>query len=158
VGSQGRLDRVAIAVHDIDKAREFYSDLLGIKFDETIIDDQAGVSVAYSRAGFELISPHTGGGPFAQALFRFLEEHGEGVNVVTVVVDDLDIAVTHFADRGVFPIATVVAGEGKEVLFDPAELHGVPLVLNECPDPHPMTTAALVPGTQQAVGAVLSPI
>ena len=153
----GKLDRVAVAVRDIDKARDFFGDLFGITFDPVIDDHGAGVRVVYSLAGIELIAPMPVDKPFAHALTGFLDEHGEGINVVAFAVDDFDAALEHFAARGVRPTAFVTAEPGREALFSPADTFGVPIVLNACPAVHPMTTAALNPGTTEALGARLEP-
>jgi methylmalonyl-CoA/ethylmalonyl-CoA epimerase len=150
-------DRVAVAVRDLEKAMTFFTDVFGITFDEVIDDEAAGVKAVYSRFGLELVSPMPVDKPFALSLQQFLEEKGEGVNVVTIMVGDMDRAMQHIKDRGIKPIALLSAGKGREAIFDPKDFYGIPIVLNECPDPHPMTTAVLVPGTKKAIGAVLIP-
>jgi methylmalonyl-CoA/ethylmalonyl-CoA epimerase len=151
------VDRIAVTVWDLEKAMAFFGDLFGITFDDVINDEAAGVKAVYSRFGLELVSPMPVDKPFALSLKQFLEENGEGVNVVTIMVSDVDRAVQHIKDRGIEPIAYVTVGNGREAIFNPKDFYGIPIVLNECPDPHPMTKAALVPGTKKAIGAEFTP-
>ncbi len=139
-----RVDRVVSLVRDIEKAKAFFSDLLDISFDETITDKEIGVQVTLAgRFGLELGSPIPTQHPLGQAEQRFLDENGESLRAIVIKVTDLDQAVQHFRDRGIEPVAMNTVGKGREAFYNPQDTFGVPIVLNEYPDPHPMTGQAI---------------
>ncbi|MBS7250145.1 MAG: hypothetical protein KIH08_06090 [Candidatus Freyarchaeota archaeon] len=50
-----RIDRVVIAVKNLDESMRFFSDLLGITFDPAGSSDEQLVRAAYSSSGIELM-------------------------------------------------------------------------------------------------------
>ena len=101
-----KIDRIAIAVKDLDGAMEFFSDLLGIEFDDPSSAGNIGMRGAYSSSGLELIEP-TGSDT---VIGKFVQERGEGLWALVFKVKDLDAAVEKFKRKGMR-----VAGE---VQFD----------------------------------------
>jgi methylmalonyl-CoA/ethylmalonyl-CoA epimerase len=93
---QVKINRVAVAVHDVRAAIKTYERLLNCKFHRAgeAVSSRTGLSVAASWEGcMEIISPLPGSDkPNAQAVRRFLEERGEGIYGVCYEVDDLDQA------------------------------------------------------------------
>ena len=91
-----KLNRVAIAVRDIQAAVKLYTELTGHRFFRAgpAVTDASGLSVAASwEAGMEIVAPIPGRNEApAQALRRFLETRGEGVFAVIMEVDDLAAA------------------------------------------------------------------
>lgn len=139
-----RVDRIVTLVKDMEKTKDFFSDLFGIPFDRTIVDEEIGMKIAMAgRFGFELTSPMPTGHPLGESEQRFLEEHGEGMRFIVIKVSDLDKAVQHFKERGIEPVAMNTVGNGREAFFNPRDTFGIPIILNEYPDPHPMTEQAL---------------
>jgi catechol 2,3-dioxygenase-like lactoylglutathione lyase family enzyme len=142
-----RVDRVVSLVRNLDKAKAFFSDLLDISFDETITDKEIGVKVTHAgRFGLELVSPIPTEHPMGQAEQRFLDENGECLRFIVIKVADLDQAVQRFRDQWIEPMGMNTVGKGKEAFYNPADTFGVPIVLNEYPDPHPMTGEAIAAG------------
>jgi len=69
------IDRIAIAVKDLDKAVKFYSELLDIDFDVFPEHEGLGMRGAYGASGLEFIeatSPDT-------TIGKFIKERGEGL-------------------------------------------------------------------------------
>lgn len=87
------VNRVMIAVHDMEKAKGLYSDLLGATFEDA---DWTGapfgisVSIAWD-AGIELCAPLPGREQDS-AVSQFLAHRGEGVMNIFFGVDDGDAA------------------------------------------------------------------
>ncbi|MCP5395208.1 MAG: VOC family protein [Sphingomonadaceae bacterium] len=87
------MNRVMIAVHDLEKAKQLYSDMLGAIFmDANWTGEPYGINVAIAwDAGIELCAPMPGREKDS-AVSQFLEQRGEGVMNVFFGVDDADKA------------------------------------------------------------------
>ncbi len=86
------VNRVTIAVKDLEKGIDFYAKLLGATFHEATADDVVtlGIRVAMSwDAGIELVSPMPERESFVT---EFLEQRGEGLMGVVFAVDDVEEA------------------------------------------------------------------
>lgn len=137
-----KIERVAIAVRDFDKAEKFFSELLGIHFDEPGMNDEAGLRAAYSAFGLELIEatePDT-------LIDQFIRKRGEGVFCVVIKVKNLSEAVKSFEEKGLRRVGEINKGGLKEILFHPKDSYGVQLVLAEYEAKHPASVAAQSPG------------
>jgi predicted enzyme related to lactoylglutathione lyase len=124
-----RVDRVVwnrANEEDFKKTLEFFSDLLDVKFD-IIRDPEAQVMVALSRGGFGLEL----GMPF---------HHEDRQCMMIIKVTNMDEAVQKFKEHGIEVRALRSVGEAKEASFDPKDTCGIPIILNECPEPHMMYT------------------
>lgn len=94
------IERVALAVRDLDRARSFFEKVFDAEFEN--IEDVKDMKFRYQpfRVGgklMELLCPYDESSPIA----RFLEKRGEGVHHVTFQVDDLDQAIAELKKRGV---------------------------------------------------------
>ena len=86
------VNRVVIAVKDLEKAMNFYSKLLSATFHEATAEDVVtlGIRVAFSwDAGIELVAPMPGRESFVTEI---LEQRGEGLINVVFAVDDVEKA------------------------------------------------------------------
>ena len=92
MGLQG-VNRVLIAVRDLDAARQRYSELLGAHFEDAgWTGEPFGIAVAIAwDAGIELCAPLPGR-ERDSAVSAFLERQGEGVMNVFFAVDDVEAA------------------------------------------------------------------
>jgi methylmalonyl-CoA/ethylmalonyl-CoA epimerase len=96
-----RIDHVAIAVRDQEKARSFFVDILGGR--ELFCAPAPGQGFRWTTIELgtscfiELIDPTDQEG-FAH---RFLETRGEGPHHITIQVDDLEKVHNHLEDKGV---------------------------------------------------------
>jgi len=105
---QRGINRVTMAVWDLEKGKEFYTKLLGAEF-ESVNDADAeafGLHCAIAwNAGIELVAPIEGRAGYVRS---FLEKNGEGLTGVVFAVEDVeeskreaeaaDIPVLHFLD------------------------------------------------------------
>lgn len=95
------VNRVMIAVHDLEKAKQAYTDLLGATFMEAHWTGAPwGIEVAIAwDAGIELCAPMPGR-EHDSAVSQFLAQRGEGVINVFFGVDDGDAAHARAAALG----------------------------------------------------------
>ncbi len=141
-----RVDRVLAIVDDIDRAKAFFADLLGVAFDRTIIDENVQLEVAMSRFGLELASPMTEDHPIVNDPAGFTTRGGI-LRLIVIRVTDFDKAVAHFKERGIEPTQLLTIGAAREAIYDPADTYGVSIVLNEYPEMHGMTPQAIADPT-----------
>lgn len=133
------IDRIVVAVKDLDKAKNLLSDLLDVEFDEPLIDEEYHMRAVYSLFGLELVESTKPG----SVIDQYLEAKGEGVFRVVIKVTDLDAAVKRLEDKGVHTVGALNVGELREVAFHPKDFHGIQIVLAEYETKHPATVAAL---------------
>ncbi|AZI35369.1 hypothetical protein NT2_09_01580 [Caenibius tardaugens NBRC 16725] len=95
------VNRVLIAVHDLEKAKRLYHDLLGATFvDANWTGEPYGIHVAIAwDAGIELCAPMPGR-ETDSAVSPYLQTHGEGVMNVFFGVSDGEAAVERIAAHG----------------------------------------------------------
>jgi methylmalonyl-CoA/ethylmalonyl-CoA epimerase len=134
-----KIDRIAIAVKDLEKAKEFFSDLLGIDFDIVGQHRELGMRGAYSACGLELLESTRPD----SIIGRFLEQRGEGLWALVLKVRNMDETVKQFKAKGLQVAGDVKAGAMREVAFHPKGSYGVEIVLAEYPEKHPATVAAM---------------
>ena len=134
-----KIDRIAIAVKDLEKAAEFFSDLLDIDFDIVGTQSDLRMRGGYSACGLELIEPtHP-----KSLIARFLEQRGEGLWAVVLKVKNMDEMIKKFEEKGLKVAGDVTVGAMREVAFHPKGSYGVEIVLAEYPEKHGATVAAL---------------
>jgi len=134
-----KIDRIAIAVKDLEKAAAFFSDLLDIDFDIVGTHSELGMRGGYSASGLELIEPtHP-----ESIVGKFLQQRGEGLWAVVLKVKNMDEMIKKFEAKGLKVAGDITAGTMREVAFHPKGSHGVEIVLAEYPEKHPATVAAL---------------
>ncbi|MDO9526999.1 MAG: VOC family protein [Gemmobacter sp.] len=133
-----KMERVAVAVRDMDKAAPFFEELLGVRFDPVIESPELGMSGRYSAEGLELVA-----GTEGSVIDKFIDGRGQGVFCVVFKVTDMDAAISHFAGKGLKPVNDVTFGAMREVAFHPRDSFGLQIVLAEYNAVHPATYAAL---------------
>ena len=134
-----KIDRVVIAVKDIEKGMKFFSDLLDIEFDVIDDDEEIGMRGTYSPSGLELLQPTNPD----TIIGRFLEKRGEGLWAIVLKVKNMDEAVERFKQKGLKVAGDIKVGDMREVAFHPKGSFGVELILVEYPEMHPATIAFL---------------
>ncbi len=138
------VDRVMIAVPDIDSTAAQFNELLGIEFSDlmepTTSTDHGSqpVSNVVSPTGVELVAPRSENNEVA----RFLEEHGPGLYALSIRVADLDEAKDELADKGIHPVGRFAHGDFDEAFYHPENFGGAMVILAEYEAPHPAITAA----------------
>ena len=133
------IDRVAIAVKDLDKAMKLFAELLDIDFDVFPKHQELGMRGAYSASGLELIEPLGDD----TMIGRFIKERGEGFWSLILKVKNMDEMIKRFEEKGIKPFNEESFGTMREVSFHPKDTFGVEIILAEYPDKHPATAAAM---------------
>ncbi len=130
-----KVDRVVVAVKDIEKARDFFSDLLGMQFHDIHEDHEFQLKVSLPKnVGIELLAPLTAD----SMIGRFIKEKGEGVWAIVIRVSDLDKAAKIFKEKGIRTVAQLTRCGSREIIFDAKDTYGVLIVINEYPDVSPV--------------------
>ncbi len=129
-----RIQRVVIAVRNLDEAVMRYSDLLGVRFVDYGEQEKGGVRAMVSEDWLvELISPVQ---PQSVAA-RFLEKHGEGVMGVAFEVADLYEARRNVENNGFKVLDEIDFGavdqwsSFKEIILHPKDTNGAPIMFVE---------------------------
>jgi methylmalonyl-CoA/ethylmalonyl-CoA epimerase len=137
------VNRVTIAVKDLDKGIALYSGLLGATFhDQSTPAEPYGLRCAISwDAGIELVAPLPGRSSFAE---KHIAKHGEGLMGVVFAVDDVDEARQRAEKMGIGVLALIEYDQDqvreyhqdmfkkyKEYMLNPADTYGVGVVLGQ---------------------------
>lgn len=130
-----KLDHIHIAVEDLEKTAEFFSDLFETSFSETITDPDVEVKAKIDPLGLELLEPTNG------AIGKFLESEGEGIQALSFKVADLEEAVEEAESKGIRKVGEMETGNVKEVQLHPKDTHGVMIELCEYKEEHDLATA-----------------
>lgn len=116
----GRLNHVAIAVHDLEAGAALYRDMLGAKVSEPVPQPAHGVTTVFvdlPNTRIELIAPLGSGSPIA----AFLERNPfGGIHHVCYEVKDVRAAVHDLAARGARVLGDgepKIGAHGKPVVF-----------------------------------------
>jgi methylmalonyl-CoA epimerase len=95
------ISHIAIAVQNLDRACEFYRDVMGGEIVNRHRMDTQKVEVAFVKFGghtkIELLCPTEPDSPVG----RFLAKHGAGLHHICLETDDIDQQMSYFEDHGV---------------------------------------------------------
>ena len=131
----GRLNHVAIAVKDIEKAAGVYRDTLGAQISAAVAQPEHGVTTVFvmlPNTKIELLEPLGEGSPIA----RFLERSPDGgIHHLCYEVDDILAARDRLKAQGVRVLGNgepKIGAHGKPVLFlHPKDLCGTLVEIEE---------------------------
>ena len=130
-----KVDHIGIAVKDLDQAKKFYSDMLGMEImGEEVVEEQK-VRVCFIPCGdseIELLESTSPEGPIA----KFIEKNGdkEGIQHIAVRVDNVEAAIADLKEKGVRMIdeqPRYGAGGTKIAFVHPKATGGILLDLSE---------------------------
>jgi methylmalonyl-CoA/ethylmalonyl-CoA epimerase len=127
-----KINHVAVVVEDIESARTFWEDALGIKMDhvEDVPAQKAKVGFfAVGEGEIELVQPTDPESGTA----KFLNERGGGMHHLCLEVDDIEGMLTRLAEKGVRLInEKPLELEGRKMAFiHPKSANGVLVELYE---------------------------
>jgi len=133
-----RLERVALAVENLEEAQAFFERYFGFKFRPLEYIEDMGIRYAPFEVGenlMELLEATRADSPVA----RFLKSRGQGVHHITFEVDDLDAAVKELESRGLKiayrheykPGVTFEGYRWREAFVHPKDAFGVLIHLAE---------------------------
>ncbi len=131
----GRLNHVAIAVPDLERARAFYRDALGARVSEIEDQPEHGVRTVFvtlPNTKIELLGVLGEDSPIR----GFLERHPQGgIHHICVEVEDIEAARAQLRARGVRLLGggePRIGAHGKPVLFlHPKDVFGTLLELEQ---------------------------
>jgi methylmalonyl-CoA/ethylmalonyl-CoA epimerase len=130
------LDHIGIAVRDLDGAIGFYRDVLGLKLEGVHTLTERRVRVAFFSAGgetrIELLEPLDDESTIA----KFLSSRGEGIHHLAVRVEDIEVVLEKFKQKGLTLIdeKPKAGAAGKKIAFvHPKSTGGVLLELCQGP-------------------------
>ena len=121
-----KIDHVAIAVNDVEKAAKIYQQALGadsIEF-ETVESEGVKVAIIHLENGrVELMQPTNDNSPIK----KFLDKKGEGLHHMALETDDIEGEVERMEGCGIQFLGKIRPGSaGTKVTFiHPKSLHGV---------------------------------
>lgn len=133
-----RIDHIAIAVHDIDEAAKFYTDILKLNLSGVEVVTEQKTKVGFLKIGgsnIELVQPASEDSP----LVKFLETRGPGIHHICLDVDDIQKEVEELKKRGVRMIDDIPrpGAHNTQVAFiHPKSSGGVLIELNQLPEQH----------------------
>lgn len=128
-----RVDHIGIAVKDLDAAKKFYTDVLGMTTQGEEVIEQQKVKVCFIPSGdseVELLESTTPDGPIA----KFIEKKGEGIQHIALRVDSIENALTDLKAKGVRLIdesPRYGAGGASIAFVHPKATGGILLELSE---------------------------
>jgi len=128
-----KVDHIGIAVKDLEQAKKFYTEVLGMTVmgEETV--EQQKVKVCFIPCGdseVELLESTSPDGPIA----KFIEKNGEGMQHVALRVDNILEAIADLKAKGVRMIDEVPrygAGGAQIAFVHPKATGGILLELSE---------------------------
>ncbi|MBP3400676.1 MAG: methylmalonyl-CoA epimerase [Selenomonadales bacterium] len=128
-----KVDHVGIAVKDLEQAKKFYTEMLGIPaMGEEVVAEQK-VKVCFIPCGdseIELLESTEPDGPIA----KFIEKKGEGIQHVALNVDNIENALADLKEKGVRLIdekPRYGAGGASIAFVHPKSTGGILLELSE---------------------------
>ena len=129
----GRVDHIGIAVKDIEQAKKFYTEFLGMKaLGEEVVEEQK-VKVCFIPCGdseIELLESTSPDGPIA----KHSEKKGEGIQHIALRVDNIEAAIADLMAKGVRMIdekPRYGAGGAKIAFVHPKSTGGILLEISE---------------------------
>ena len=131
-----KIDHLGIAVKSIETGKNFWSDVLGLKFEgvETVAEQK--VTTAFFPVGeseVELLESTAPDGPIAS----HIEKRGEGIQHIALRVEDIEAALNELKAKGIRLIderPRVGAGGAKIAFLHPKSTNGVLVELCERQD------------------------
>ena len=121
-----RVDHIAIAVNDADKALENYKKIL--KIDNVDVEEVPNekvkvVMLNLEDTRLELIEPLEDSSPIS----KFLKERGEGIHHIAITADEIENDVNHAKENGMRFLGELRTGSyGRKITFiHPKSLNGV---------------------------------
>ena len=128
-----KVDHIGIAVKDLEQAKKFYTEVLGMTAmgEETV--EQQKVKVCFIPCGdseVELLESTAPDGPIA----KFIDKNGQGVQHIALKVDNIEAAIADLKAKGVRMIDEVPrygAGGASIAFVHPKSTGGILLELTQ---------------------------
>ncbi len=128
-----KIDHIHLYVKDLEKARDFFSSILGTKFSKVMDVEEYDIQSVITPLGMELVGARSKGGEVEKAI----QKNGEGVYAVSLKVPDIEEAISELKEKGLRMIGRSQFGRLKEAWFHPEDAYGVLIELCEYEEVHP---------------------
>ncbi|MEG6584006.1 methylmalonyl-CoA epimerase [Dendrosporobacter sp. 1207_IL3150] len=128
-----KVDHIGIAVKDLEQAKKFYTEVLGMEVQGEEVVEQQKVKVCFIPSGdseVELLESTSPDGPIA----KFIEKNGEGIQHIALRVDNIEAALADLKAKGVRLIDETPrygAGGASIAFVHPKATGGILLELSE---------------------------
>jgi len=128
-----RIDHIGIAVNSIEEGGKFFTDILGLKLQNTETIEEQKVKTGFfpiTDSELELLESTSLDGPVA----KYIASRGEGVQHIAFRVKNIDEALKELKEKGVRLIDQEPrkgAGGARIAFIHPKESHGVLVELCE---------------------------
>lgn len=128
-----KIDHIGIAVKDMEAAKKFYTEVLGMAVQGEEVVEQQKVKVCFIPSGdseIELLESTSPDGPIA----KFIEKNGEGVQHIALRVDNIQAALADLKAKGIRLIdeePRYGAGAASIAFVHPKATGGILLELSE---------------------------
>jgi len=128
-----KVDHIGIAVKDLEQAKKFYTEVLGMTALGEEVVEQQKVKVCFIPCGdseVELLESTSPDGPIA----KFIEKNGEGIQHVALRVENIEAALADLKEKGVRLIDETPrygAGGASIAFVHPKATGGILLELSE---------------------------
>lgn len=128
-----KVDHIGIAVKDLEQAKKFYTEVLGMTVLGEEVVEQQKVKVCFIPSGdseVELLESTSPDGPIA----KFIEKNGEGIQHIALRVDNIENALADLKEKGVRLIdekPRYGAGGASIAFVHPKATGGILLELSE---------------------------
>ncbi len=132
-----KIDHIHIYVKNLEKARDFFTSILGSKFSDIMDVEDYDLKSVVNPMGIELVQARTKGG----AMDKVIEKKGEGVAAISLKVPDIDKAIVELKAKGLRMTGREQFGRLKEAWFHPDDAYGVMIELCEYEPVHPAEIA-----------------
>ncbi len=122
-----KIDHLGIAVKSIDAGKNFWSDVLDLKFEGSETVEAQKVTTAFFPVGeseVELLESTAPDGPVA----KYIEKKGEGIQHVAFRVEDIEASLEELKEKGIRLIdqtPRIGAGGAKIAFLHPKSTNGV---------------------------------
>ena len=131
----GKLNHIAIATPNLDKAIRSYKDILGVKISDPLDQIEHGVKVVFieiPNTKIELLEPLGENSPIE----NFLEKNKKGgIHHICFEVEDIDSAILRLKKEGATVLGdgkAKIGAHGKPVIFlHPKDFNGALIELEE---------------------------
>ena len=128
-----RVDHIGIAVKDLEAAKKFYEEVLGLKSAGDEVVEEQKVRVCFFPCGdseLELLESTSPDGPIA----KHIERSGEGIQHIALRVDNIENALATLKEKGVRLIdekPRYGAGAASIAFIHPKATGGILMELSE---------------------------
>jgi methylmalonyl-CoA/ethylmalonyl-CoA epimerase len=128
-----KVDHIGIAVRDMDTAKKFYTEVLGMTAQGEEMVEQQQVNVCFIPSGdseIELLESTSPEGPIA----KFIAKNGEGIQHIALGVDNIENALADLKAKGVRLIDEAPrygAGGARIAFIHPKATGGILLELSQ---------------------------